>query len=164
MFNMSWLVAHLRPRTEKKFAQVCELAGITHYLPLRRETKVYQRRRVTVNKPVFPGYVFVDCPEAVRLIVLQSPYTVRLLVPEDEATLLHQIEQVRRALAVDPELETDVFLKSGRRVRIIGGPFMGIEGTVAHLRGRTEVKLNVEMVGQAVTVIVAREYLAVADD
>ena len=145
-------------------AYVCETAGITHYLPLRRETKVYQRRRVTVHKPVFPGYIFFECLGKARTIILQSPYSVRLLVPEDEAAFLHQIEQVQRALEIDPELEADVFLKTGRHVRITGGPFMGIEGTVAHLRGRNAVKLNVEMVGQAVTVIVPREYLALVDD
>jgi transcription antitermination factor NusG len=48
-------------------------------------------------------------------------------------------------------------------VRITGGPFSGIEGIVASLKGKTSVRLNVEMVGQAVAVDVAREFLEVID-
>jgi len=38
-----------------------------------------------------------------------------------------------------------------------------VEGVVASLKGRTKVRLNVDMIGQAVAVEVAREYLEVID-
>ena len=53
-----WHVLHVKPRTEKKVAEFCELRRVLPYLPLREETKIYQRRKVTVQKPAFPGYVF----------------------------------------------------------------------------------------------------------
>ncbi len=160
---MSWLVLHLRPRTEKKMAFYCGTACIEHYLPLRRETKIYQRRRVTVHKPLFPGYCFVDCAPAQRPALLNAPYLARILTPENEAGLIHELAQIRKALEVDPELDTCSPVQRGRRVRITGGPFMGIEGVVAQLRGNTKVRLNVDMIGQAVALEVPREYLAVVE-
>ena len=54
-----WYVSHVKPRCEKKLVEYCTHHGITSELPLRQETKIYQRRRVTVQKPVFPGYAFL---------------------------------------------------------------------------------------------------------
>ena len=42
---MNWNVLYLRPRTEKKMADYAQGLGLEFYLPLRKETKVYQRRR-----------------------------------------------------------------------------------------------------------------------
>ena len=71
--------------------------------------------------------------------------------------------QIRKALAVDPSLVASAKLKKGRKVRIIGGPFLGVEGTVALMRENSKVRLNVEIIGQAVPIDVRREYLEVID-
>ena len=56
--KMDWAVLHVKPRCEKKVDDFCATFQIGRYLPLRKETKIYQRRKVTVEKPVFPRYVF----------------------------------------------------------------------------------------------------------
>jgi transcription antitermination factor NusG len=158
-----WYVLHLRPRSEKKVAEYCKLAGLSHYLPLRSQTRVYQRRRVTFEIPIFPGYLFVSFDRDGRLAVLKSNHVVRVLDIGNRRELLHQLAQVRKALRVDPGLVACSTIKCGRRVRIKGGPFMGVEGVVTEVKGVTEVTLNVDMVGQAVAVRVDRAYLEAAD-
>lgn len=159
--NAKWHVLHLRPRCEKKMGEYSRILGLTFYLPLRVETKVYQRRRVTVHKPVFPCYFFVSFDPVGRLGLLQTNNVARVLKPERQRDLLHQLAQVRKALAVDPTLDACGALLRGKRVRIQGGPFQGIEGVVSALRGTSRVRLNVEMIGQAVALEVAREFLEV---
>lgn len=154
---------HLRPRTEKKTAESCAGHGIAHYLPLRSETKIYQRRKVTVHKPVFPGYLFVDFDRETRVTLLRTNYVVRILTPPDEAELLRELDQIRKALDVDPTLGACAALERGRRVRITGGPFMGVEGVVDAVRGVSRVMLNVDLIGRAVAVEVAREFLEATD-
>ena len=161
---MDWTVLHVRPRCEKKMAGHCAFYSIPHYLPLRRETKVYQRRKVTVDKPVFPGYVFAEVPRAQRLTVLKSSSIVRVIEVEDQARFVHEIDQVRQALAVDATLGATAAITSGRPVRIVGGPFQGLEGVVATVRGVTRVVLNVDMIGQAVKVDVDADMLEPLDD
>jgi len=160
---MQWHVLYLRPRCEKKMAEHCSIHELVHYLPLRRETKVYQRRKVTVEKPVFPGYFFVSFDREGRLTLLKTNNIVRILEPLSQRQLLHELAQVRKALAVDPSLGACTMLRKGKRVRILTGPFQGVEGTVASLKPNTKVLLNVEMIGQAVAVEVARDFLDVID-
>lgn len=156
---MDWHVLYLRPRTEKKLAEHCRLNHFSHYLPLRTETKVYQRRKVTVEKPVFPGYFFVAFDADGRVELLKTNNIVRILKPHSRRHLLHQLAQVRRALRVDPTLSTEIALQAGHRVRITSGPFMGIEGVVSTLRNRMKVCLNVEMCGRALVVEIEREFV-----
>jgi len=47
---MSWMVMYLKPRCEKKLAEYCRIQDMEYYLPLRMERKVYQRRKVLVEK------------------------------------------------------------------------------------------------------------------
>ena len=160
---MNWHVLYLRPRCEKKMAGYCEILGLNHYLPLRSETKVYQRRKVTVDKPVFPGYVFVAFDREGRLALLKTNLVVRVLETRKQRALLHQLAQIRKALAVDPTLGAGTALSRGRRVRITGGPFQGVEGMVATLKGTAKILLNVEMIGQGVALEVDRDFLEPID-
>ncbi|MDD2460280.1 MAG: transcription termination/antitermination NusG family protein [Kiritimatiellia bacterium] len=147
-----WKVLFVKPRTEKKVAEYCQLYGIAHYLPLREKTHVVQRRKVTVRLPVFPGYVFARVTPGQRLTLLQTNLLVRVLEPESPRRMLRDLAMVRRALRANPALESARPLTAGRLVRIIGGPFQGVEGRVARLAGTLKVILNVDMIGQAVSV------------
>lgn len=161
---MSWRVLYVRPRSEKKIAEYFILHKVNHYLPLREESKVYQRRKVKVHKPVFPGYIFSDYAAEDRVLVLNSHMIVRILEIDNQAAFLASLEQIRMALGVDPTLGACAAFSAGRGVRIVGGPFRGIEGVVKVLRGGgTRVILNVEMIGQAVAVEVEREYLELVE-
>ena len=160
---MSWNVLYLRPRTEKKMGEYAQGLSLEFYLPLRRETKIYQRRKVTVEKPIFPGYFFVSFDGQGRVGLLKSNLIVRILEPASEAQLLHELEQIRKALEVDPTLSASSALKKGKHVMIRGGPFMGIEGVVSELKGPAKVRLNIEMIGRAVVVEADRDYLEVIE-
>ncbi|MCE9616371.1 MAG: hypothetical protein K8T26_19030 [Lentisphaerae bacterium] len=160
---MNWYVLYLRPRCEKKVAEFCRIHHISHYLPLRTETKVYQRRKVTVEKPLFPSYFFASFDGEGRLKVLKTNNILRILEPSSRRALLHQLAQVRKALRVDPALASVSAIRSGKRCRITGGPFMGVEGLVMAVKGKAKVCLNVEMVGRALAIDVDREFLEVVD-
>ncbi len=149
---MNWNVLHVHPRCEKKVADYCTLHQIPTYLPLRQETKIYQRRKVTVSKPLFPGYVFADFPPTERLLVHESRKLVRCLEVPDQARFADELEQVRKALLVDATLGATPELVAGQPVRIIAGPFQGLEGVVSSVQGVTRVVLNVDMIGQSVRV------------
>ena len=158
-----WHVLYVRSRFEKKMSEHCRIRKVKHYLPLRREQKIYQRRYITVEKPLFPGYVFANISGDARRIVLKTNFIIRIIAPDNERQLLYELAQIRKALAVDPSLVASAKLKKGRKVRIIGGPFLGVEGTVALMRENSKVRLNVEIIGQAVPIDVRREYLEVID-
>lgn len=161
--DIQWHVLHVKPRCEKKMAEYCVLHALKHDLPLREETKVYQRRRVTVHKPVFPGYVFVAFQAADKLTVLKSNLIVHVLTVVNQEQLVHELAQVAQALAIDPTLDACAAFEAGRHVQIRSGPFQGLEGIVQMVRGKTKVVLNVEMIGRALAVEVPMELLDPVD-
>ncbi len=147
-----WQVLFLKPRTEKKVAEVCRAHRLPYYLPLQTTTKTYQRRKVTSTKPLFPGYLFVAVAQEQKMLLQRTSHVVRFLVPHQPFHMLRQLVQVRRALRADPALRPVSALTKGRRVRIIGGPFQGMEGTVTRLASSMRVVLTVEMIGMGVAV------------
>ena len=139
------------------------MRGIDYYLPLRSETKIYQRRKVSVEKPMFPGYFFTSFDGKQRVLLLESNHILSILEPSSEDALRHQLEQIRLALSVDSTLGAVAAVSEGRRVRIRGGIFMGIEGVVESTQKVTSVRLNVDMIGQAVSVEVDRDFVELID-
>jgi len=158
-----WYVLYVKPRCEKKMAGYCEVHGVEYDLPLREETKIYQRRKVTVYKPVFPGYVFLRFPQEHKLTVLKSNMVVRILPIDNQEQFCKELQQIRQALAIDPTLDASAAFQSGRRVLIKSGPFQGVEGIVQVIKGKTKVVLNVDIIGRAIAVEVGIEFLEPAE-
>ncbi len=158
---MSWQIIHVRSRSEKRLAEYCEKQAIAYFLPLRKETKIYQRRKVTVHLPLFRGYFFASVTPDGKEILARSGYVVSFLRPPSQRDFLRQLVQIRRSLRVDPTLGAVEALRKGVRIRIKAGPFMGIEGMIEGLRARTAVRINVELIGQAVMVEIPVEYIDV---
>ena len=69
---------------------------------------------------------------------------------------IRPFSQVRRALALTPDLKPVLLLKKGQRVRIISGPLQGAEGVVRSLTSSMRVILSVDMIGMGVAVTAAR--------
>lgn len=161
--ELLWHVLYVKPRCEKKMAGYCEVYKVECDLPLREETKIYQRRKVTVHKPVFPGYVFLRFPPADKVTVLKSNMVVRILPVNHQEKFCKELQQIRQALAIDPTLDASAAFQLGRRVLIKGGPFQGVEGIVQVVKGRTKVVLNVEIIGRAIAVEVGMELLEPAE-
>jgi len=158
-----WYVLHVKPRCEKKMADYCAAHGLKHELPLREETKIYQRRKVTVYKPVFPGYIFVAFNVDEKVTVLKSNVIVHILTVVNQERFIHELVQIQQALAVDPTLDACAAFQTGKRVLIRSGPFQGLEGVVQLVRGKTKVVLNVEMIGRALAVEVGIDVLEAAE-
>ena len=147
-----WHVLHVRPRCEKKLAAYCANACLQCYLPLRRERKKYQRRRVEVWKPLFPGYIFARFRPEQRVFILQSGQTARILEVKDQIKFIDEIEQIRKALGADPGLQACPAITTGTKVRITAGPFQGLEGVVIKSKRYARVIINVDMIGQGVAI------------
>jgi transcription antitermination factor NusG len=85
---------------------------------------------------------------------------VTLLDVVDEAKMLKQLRQVRRVLTEGATVDVCPYLKKGEMVRVVTGPFKGMEGLVSKIKGKTRVIINVDMIQQAVAVEVDADSLA----
>lgn len=150
-----WYVLHVKPRTEKKTADYLGRFSLWRYLPLYRKTVRRQRRKIVTELPLFPGYVFTRLNADERLTALRSNFIVRTIEVPFPRKMIHQLRQIRRAERTGQELRTVERFTEGDLVRIVRGHFRGIEGRIKHDGGGTTVILNIEILGQAVALVIA---------
>ncbi len=150
-----WVVAHAKPRTEKKLAEDLLRLGIAGCLFLERRIKRYPGKGVQESQvPLLGGYLFVHLGEGrdpepvyrtervVRLIRVPDPGRLA----DDLAALQRLIEGAQRPLVVRPEL------MPGQVVTIASGVFSGCRGVIVRREGAAELVVNIEALGHSVAV------------
>lgn len=145
-----WYVAYTLPRHEKAVASRLSSQKVTSYLPLYSAVRCWNRRRVEVELPLFPGYVFVRMLLSDRIRVLSRPGIIRLLsvngdlavFPEEEMQSLQSSLRVWKAKPYP-------FLTSGKQVRIKSGPFVGLEGTILRRKGKMRLLVRLDLIQSA---------------
>jgi transcriptional antiterminator RfaH len=147
-----WFVAHARPRCEKKVAQYCSDLSIAVTLPCYQSTHRYQRKTVTFEKPIFPGYVFLRAEPEQKAVIWQSDYVANVLAVFDQQLFQQQLETVLLALDSGLEIQLAPEIGKGKRVRIKSGPLGGMEGWVEERYGFDTVLLRIDFIGQAAAV------------
>ena len=68
-----WYVAYTLPRHEKAVAHRLWIQKISSYVPLYTEERHWHDRRLKVELPLFPGYVFVRMAFAERVTFFRIP-------------------------------------------------------------------------------------------
>jgi transcription antitermination factor NusG len=156
-FSARWYVAQTRSRHEKSVAEQLEGKGIEHFLPLYETVSRWKDRRMRLQMPLFAGYIFVRFPLSERLRALEIPGLARLVsfgglavaLPDDE------MEAMRNGLMSSLRAEPHPYLIVGRRVRIMGGPFAGIEGVLKRKKSNLRVVVSLDLIQRAIAVDVA---------
>jgi transcription antitermination factor NusG len=91
--------------------------------------------------------------------ILQTDGVVRLVgtgirpspIPDE------QIDWIRIAGGKPSSLKREAHLFTGARVRVVGGPFTGIEGYVLVVKDSMRVVLSVDCIGQSLSIEVTPE-------
>ena len=151
-----WYVAHTSANHEKRVTQQLLQRSVEHFLPLYDTVRRWKDRRMKMQLPLFPGYVFVRLALRDRLMVLQVPGVARLISFNGKPATLpdKEIEALRTGLAAQLRAEPHPYLTIGRRVRVKGGPLEGVEGILIRKKKgcRVVISLNLIMRSAAVEV------------
>jgi transcription antitermination factor NusG len=149
-----WYATYTRANHERRVADQLAERGVENFLPQFESVRKWKDRRVRLQRPLFPGYVFVQLTLENRLQVLQVPGVVRLVgfngvpahLPEEDIRIL------RSGLSRDPRVAPHPFLSVGRRVRISAGPFVGLEGILCRKKSDLRVIISLELIRRSVAV------------
>lgn len=154
----SWYAVSTRSRHEKVAASLLEYQGISCFLPLVSEARIWSDRKQTVETPLFPGYLFVRIPRnrTSQVCVLSVPGVVRLIgnhlgpqpIPDD------QIEGVGLVLSRGARCVPHRFFNLGDRVRVTRGVLAGLEGTLSRIGSDSKLIISVEMIRQSIAVTI----------
>lgn len=152
MQELPWAVAHTKPRCEKKLKQYCERERVAVTLPCVQSAHKYRGKTVVFDKPLFPGYVFMQLAIEQRRMVLQSDYLANLLDVFDQELFERQLREILAALESGCEVRLAPAIGKGMRVNVKAGPLRGMEGWVEERYGPTVVLLRLDFIGQAAAV------------
>jgi transcription antitermination factor NusG len=150
-----WFAVYTTSRHEKRVAQHLTQREIEFYLPLyRSERKWSDGSRVTLELPLFPGYLFVHIRRTERSRVLGVPGTLAVVggtsrepvpLPDEAIDALRDGLHLRQA-------EPHALLTVGQRARIRTGALAGMEGVVLRKKNSYRVILTLEHIQRSIAV------------
>src|ERR1700704_6550261 len=146
-----WYVAYTSANHEKRVAEQFAVRSVEHFLPLYVSLRRWKDRRVKLELPLFPGYVFVRLALCDQLRLLQVPGVARLVGFNGAPTVLptEEIEALKKGLACGVCVEPHPFLTVGRRVRVKAGPLAGVEGIVIRRKNRLRLLISLDLIRRA---------------
>jgi transcription antitermination factor NusG len=154
-----WYAAYTCANHEKTVRWQLEQRSVDSYLPVYETVRRWKDRRVKLQLPLFPGYVFVRLALRDRMQVLQVPSVVRLVGFNGQPAVLPdiEIEALRTGLSAQLRAQPHPFLTVGRRVRIKRGPLVGVEGILVRKKNALRVVLSIDLIMRSASVEVEAE-------
>jgi transcription antitermination factor NusG len=150
-----WFALYTISRHEKRVAVHLGHRDIEHFLPLYRSKRKWKDgSRVTLELPLFSGYLFVRIGRNQRGGVLGVPGAVALVMGTGgEPAMLPDatIQRLRSGLQ-EREAKPHPLLTAGRRARICSGAFAGFEGVVVRQKNLYRVILTMENIMRSFSV------------
>jgi transcriptional antiterminator NusG len=151
--------AHLeeRVRAEGKVDEILEVR-----IPTQRIAEVKDGRRRTIERSVYPGYVFLSVADSMTdttgllPFVRQTPGVMGFVPSRNEPTPLSEKDvpsMVEAEEVEEPETVTHIEYDVGDVVRVIEGPFAGFTGEVNDVdMQKQKLKLTISIFGRATPV------------
>jgi transcription antitermination factor NusG len=143
-----------RSHHERAVSEYFRQQQIDSFLPLYSQVRQWtNRRRVTLQFPLFPNYVFVRIGRRERNRVLGVKGVISVVGRGCDPTPLSdfEIESLRSGLHLR-KCEPHPFLTIGAKVRIKFGPLQGMEGVLLRAKNNLRVVLNVMLINQSIAV------------
>jgi transcription antitermination factor NusG len=149
MEESPWYVLHVIANHEKKVAQHLAVRSLEHYLPLFTQRSRWTDRYVTLERPLFAGYIFARFPSEARFSALTAPGVLRMLGESRRDTVsATEIDRIREGLQRNYRLLPHPYVTVGTPVRVRSGVFEGVEGIVSELRQQCRVVIALAAVQQ----------------
>jgi transcription antitermination factor NusG len=152
--ELRWYALYTSANHEKRVSEQLSVRNVEHFLPLQTCVRKWKDRKVKLDMPLFPGYVFVRVALRERLRVLQLPGAACLVgfngvpapLPSDE------IETLRTSLLQDIRVQAHPYLTAGQRVKLTSGPLAGLTGILVRRKGSTRFVISVDLIQRSVAV------------
>jgi transcription antitermination factor NusG len=142
-----WYVLFVRSNQERRVADALAARSIEHFLPSYSAIRQWKDRRVKLEKPLFPGYVFVRLALMEKLQALTVPNVVSLVGSNRAASEVSEEEicGIRQGLE-QGSARPHPYLNEGERVIITCGVMSGLRGILLRRYEGTQLVISVESI------------------
>jgi transcription antitermination factor NusG len=160
----AWYAVRTFPNHERTTATIFENKHIPHFYPTFRARSRWHDRTKTLDRPLFPGYVFAHIDYSLRLPVLSTPSVMNIVAHGRHETPIpdQDIENVRRILASGYPVLPYPNLVPGQPVRILRGPLEGLAGTLIRAKNVWRMVVSVPLLQRSVSTEIDIDCLAAA--
>jgi transcriptional antiterminator RfaH len=151
-----WYAVYTRPHAEARALEHLQRQGYLAYLPRYRTRVSHARRRLTVQRPLFPRYLFAGVDRAsIRWRPILSTVGVAdvvragdepAAVPPEIVTVIRRQEEA----GFFDRIGSPEALPIGQRVRVTAGALEDMVGKLVELRDNDRVVVLLELLGRAV--------------
>jgi len=149
-----WFTVYTCANHEKTVAKCFDARSVEHFLPTYTSVARWKDRRVKLDLPLFPGYLFVRLQAGERLRVVEVPGVVRLVgfngqpypVPDVE------IESLRTGIQNALRFMPHPYLNVGSRIRVKHGPLEGIEGILLRRKNVYRIVVSLHVIARSAAV------------
>lgn len=157
-----WYAVYTCANHERRVADQFAGRNVEHFLPQYESVRWWKDRKVRLQRPLFPGYLFVHAAAQDRLRVLQVPGVVRLVGFNGSPTPMPQedIQRIREFLGQGWRAEPHPYLQVGRRLRVVRGPLAGMEGIVVRRKNRGRLVLSFDLIQRSMAIEMGNADLA----
>ena len=160
---LPWFALAVKSLHERVVAECLQSKHFEAYLPVCQRTRRWSDRWKTIERPIFPGYVFCRFNPNDRLPILKTPGVTQIVgysrvpVPVDEG----EIEAIRTLVASGVPNFPCAYLEVGSRVRIEAGALRGLEGILTDVKGKRRLVLSITLLQRSVAVEIDSEAVSV---
>lgn len=152
--ELFWYAVYTSANHEKRVASQLEQRAIESFLPLYDAVHRWRDRKMRLQLPLFPSYVFVRMFLRERVRVLQVPGVARLVGFGERPLALpeQEIEILRSGLGRGMNAQPHPYLTVGRHVRVMHGPLSGLEGVLLRRKGAFRLILSIDLIMKSIVV------------
>lgn len=157
---MHWYLVHTKPHQEACALQNLNQQGYDCYLPLLSSEKLLRGQISKASEPLFPRYLFIRLDTghlAKSWTPIRSTRGVSKLVSfgNQPAKMADELMELIRARESSGDIEGKRLFKPGEAIRVVDGPFAGVEGIFQSLEGTQRVMILIELMSKPVKMAVA---------
>jgi transcription antitermination factor NusG len=149
-----WYAVYTCANHEKCVAERFTSRNVEYFWPQYESVRRWKDRKVRLQLPLFPGYLFVRMALQQRMCVLQVPGVVRLVgfrgspcpLPEED------VNRIREFLGRGWQAVPHPYLVVGTRARAVHGPLTGMEGIILRRKNRSRLVLSFDLIQRSIAI------------
>lgn len=148
-----WYVLFVRSNQERRVATRLQAREVEHFLPCYESVRQWKDRRVKLEVPLFPGYVFVRLPLTERAKALTISNVVSLVGTRNLPSAVSDEEIAWIKLGIEHgKAGPYPYLNVGHRVVVTEGVMCGMEGVLLRKRNNTRIVLSLDSIARSFVV------------
>jgi transcription antitermination factor NusG len=144
-----WWVLRTKSRQEKAVATTLSAWDIHHFLPLVKAQRFIGNRKINVELPLFPGYVFLHGDRDHTFQIDRTKRLACILSVDNQQQLHRQLDNLRKAICVEASFDPYPYLSHGVWAEVNSGPYKGIQGKVDREALPSKLILQVDLLQTA---------------